>query len=87
MNQSAQAAGETVIIGAGIGGLAAGHFLKKAGMECRIFERERVPGGRIQALRKADAVDFCGHSTLETVVRSARRRGAFFNSLRGVPIR
>jgi len=51
-----RAAGRTIIIGAGIGGLAAGHFLKKAGLECRIFERARVPGGRIQALRRGDAV-------------------------------
>jgi protoporphyrinogen oxidase len=51
-----RAAGQTVIIGAGIGGLSAGHFLKKAGIECRIFERAPVPGGRIQALRRDGAV-------------------------------
>jgi|GEM_PF-5663216 len=56
MDPSAQPTGQTVIIGAGVGGLAAGHLLKKAGMECRIFERAAVPGGRIQALRRGDAV-------------------------------
>ncbi len=54
--QRTETDGRTVIIGAGIGGLAAGHFLEKAGHECRIFERASVPGGRIQALRKGDAV-------------------------------
>ena len=53
---AARAAGQTVIIGAGIGGLATGHFLKKAGFECRILERAPVPGGRIQALKRGDAV-------------------------------
>ena len=39
MDPSAEPTGQTVIVGAGVGGLAAAHFLKKAGMECRIFER------------------------------------------------
>lgn len=40
------------IIGAGIGGLAAGHFLRKAGREVELFERAAVPGGRIQLLER-----------------------------------
>jgi protoporphyrinogen oxidase len=38
------------IIGAGIGGLASGHFLVNSGRSIRIYERARVPGGRIQLL-------------------------------------
>lgn len=45
----------TAIIGAGIGGLAAGHFLLKAGRSIRIYERAAVPGGRIQLLEKDGA--------------------------------
>ncbi|GAB4342832.1 MAG: hypothetical protein Kow0099_20750 [Candidatus Abyssubacteria bacterium] len=41
-----------LIIGAGIGGLAAGHFLRKAGREVELFERAAVPGGRIQLLER-----------------------------------
>ncbi len=55
-NGASTPGGRTVIIGAGMGGLAAGHFLRKAGLECRIFERAAVPGGRIQVLRKQGAV-------------------------------
>jgi protoporphyrinogen oxidase len=53
---TARAAGRTIVIGAGIGGLATGHYLTKAGVECRILERAPVPGGRIQALRRGDDV-------------------------------
>lgn len=47
---------KTVIIGAGPGGLAAGHFLRKAGIECHLYERATVPGGRIQLLKRGDDV-------------------------------
>jgi protoporphyrinogen oxidase len=41
-----------VIVGAGIGGLASGHFLREAGRDVDIYERAPVPGGRIQLLEK-----------------------------------
>ena len=47
--------GKVVIIGAGIGGLASGHFLREGGREVEIFERSAVPGGRIQLLEKEGA--------------------------------
>lgn len=45
----------TVIIGAGVGGLAAGYFLQQAGRRVEIYERAAVPGGRIQLLEKDGA--------------------------------
>jgi len=41
-----------VIIGAGIGGLASGYFLREAGRDVDIYERSSIPGGRIQLLEK-----------------------------------
>jgi protoporphyrinogen oxidase len=41
-----------LIVGAGIGGLASGHFLREAGRDLDIYERAPVPGGRIQLLEK-----------------------------------
>jgi protoporphyrinogen oxidase len=56
--KTSTASSKTIIIGAGAGGLAAGHYLVKAGMDCAIYERSSVPGGRIQLLRKgSDIVD------------------------------
>jgi protoporphyrinogen oxidase len=45
----------TVIIGAGIGGLASGYYLQQAGRPVEIYERASVPGGRIQLLEKEGA--------------------------------
>lgn len=45
----------TVIIGAGVGGLAAGYFLQEAGRQVEIYGRASVPGGRIQLLEKDGA--------------------------------
>ena len=47
-----QASQKVVIIGAGIGGLASGHFLREAGRDVEIYERASIPGGRIQLLEK-----------------------------------
>jgi phytoene dehydrogenase-like protein len=41
-----------LIVGAGIGGLASGQFLREAGRDVDIYERAPVPGGRIQLLEK-----------------------------------
>jgi len=46
---------KTAIIGAGIGGLASAHFLKKSGGAIEIYEKAAVPGGRIQLLEKDGA--------------------------------
>ncbi|MBI4831506.1 MAG: FAD-dependent oxidoreductase [Candidatus Lindowbacteria bacterium] len=50
-----QSSNKVVIIGAGIGGLASGHFLSEGGRPVEIFERARIPGGRIQLLEKDGA--------------------------------
>ena len=50
-----QTSSKVAIIGAGIGGLASGYYLQKAGHEVEIFERARIPGGRIQLLEKDGA--------------------------------
>jgi protoporphyrinogen oxidase len=49
------ARGTTIIIGAGIGGLAAGHYLREAGRDVQIYERAAIPGGRIQLLERDGA--------------------------------
>ena len=47
-----QSSRKILIVGAGIGGLASGHFLREAGRDVEIHERAPVPGGRIQLLEK-----------------------------------
>jgi protoporphyrinogen oxidase len=46
---------KVVIVGAGIGGLTAGHFLREASRDVAIYERAPVPGGRIQLLERQGA--------------------------------
>ncbi len=47
-----------IIVGAGIGGLAAGYWLGQRGYEVEILEASDRPGGRMQTLeRKGDKVD------------------------------
>jgi len=46
---------DTAIIGAGIGGLASGHFLQSHNASFRIYEQASVPGGRIQLLERDGA--------------------------------
>jgi oxygen-dependent protoporphyrinogen oxidase len=43
---------KVAIVGAGIGGLTAGHFLREAGRDVALYERAPVPGGRIQLLER-----------------------------------
>jgi protoporphyrinogen oxidase len=50
-----QTSSKAAIVGAGIGGLASGYYLQKDGREVEIFERARIPGGRIQLLEKDGA--------------------------------
>ncbi|RJP25678.1 MAG: hypothetical protein C4520_02045 [Candidatus Abyssobacteria bacterium SURF_5] len=52
------ASGKVIIIGAGIGGLAAGYWLCQRGYEVKILEGSDRPGGRMVFLeRKGDRVD------------------------------
>jgi monoamine oxidase len=46
-----------VILGAGIGGLAAAHELAKAGYDCVVLEARDRPGGRAWTLRGGDKVE------------------------------
>jgi protoporphyrinogen oxidase len=47
-----RASQEIAIVGAGIGGLTAGHLLREAGRNVEIYERASLPGGRIQLLER-----------------------------------
>lgn len=49
---------KVIIIGAGIGGLAAGYWLSEKGYEVEILEASDQPGGRMRTLeRKGDRID------------------------------
>ena len=49
---------KVIIVGAGIGGLAAGYWLRQRGYEVEILEASDRPGGRMATLeRKGDKVD------------------------------
>ena len=42
----------TVIIGGGISGLSAGHFLKKKGIDFVLIESQKKTGGVIRTIKK-----------------------------------
>jgi oxygen-dependent protoporphyrinogen oxidase len=44
--------GRVVVVGAGMAGLTAGHFLKEAGYEVVVLERDSRPGGRIMSIER-----------------------------------
>ena len=46
--------GRVIIIGAGMAGLSAAHYLKEAGYDAVIVERDNRPGGRIMSIKKND---------------------------------
>jgi protoporphyrinogen oxidase len=46
---------QIAVVGAGIGGLTAGHFLREGGRDVAIYERAPIPGGRIQLLEREGA--------------------------------
>ena len=50
-----QSSQRIAIVGAGIGGLTSGHFLREAGRDVAIYERAPIPGGRIQLLEREGA--------------------------------
>ena len=50
--------GKVIVIGAGMAGLTAGHFLKQAGIEVVVVEKDSRPGGRIMSVQRGqDIVD------------------------------
>ena len=50
--------GRVVVIGAGMAGLTAAHFLKEAGFEVVLLEQDSRPGGRIKSIkRNNDTID------------------------------
>ena len=50
--------GKVLVIGAGMAGLTAGHFLKEAGIEVVLLEKDSRPGGRIMSVQRGqDIVD------------------------------
>ncbi|PKL83729.1 MAG: protoporphyrinogen oxidase [Ignavibacteriae bacterium HGW-Ignavibacteriae-3] len=58
---------QITILGAGISGLAAAHWLRKDGFEIRILEEKSRPGGAMETINKDGfLVDFGPNSGLET---------------------
>src|SRR5262249_18261434 len=56
-----------VVLGGGISGLSAAHFLRKKGFTVRILERSRAAGGTIQTVRDGGwLVETGPNSALET---------------------
>jgi oxygen-dependent protoporphyrinogen oxidase len=43
-----------IVVGAGMAGLTAAHFLKEAGTDVVVVEQDTRPGGRIRSVRKGD---------------------------------
>ena len=54
----------TVIIGGGISGLSAGHFLKKKGLDFVIIESDKTSGGVIQSIKKNGFIYENGPNTI-----------------------
>tara|TARA_B100000886_G_scaffold171730_1_gene117534 strand:- start:761 stop:2080 length:1320 start_codon:yes stop_codon:yes gene_type:complete len=54
----------TVIIGGGISGLSAGHFLKKKGVDFVIIESDNEPGGVIKSIKKNGFIYENGPNTI-----------------------
>ena len=54
----------TVIIGGGISGLSAGHFLKKKGIDFVLIESQKKTGGVIQTIKKNGIIYENGPNTV-----------------------
>ncbi len=64
MNQSGRSC---IIIGAGISGLCTAFWLKKAGFEVTVLERDEIPGGAMKTIRREGfLIDTGPNSALET---------------------
>jgi oxygen-dependent protoporphyrinogen oxidase len=71
---------KTIIIGAGLAGLTAAHYLKEAGREVVVVERDNRPGGRIQSVtkRNGDIIDVGAqfiHTNYKTTMELVRKFG------------
>ena len=54
----------TVIIGGGISGLSAGHFLKKKGIDFVLIESQKKTGGVVQTIKKNGIIYENGPNTI-----------------------
>ena len=72
-----RAKGRVVVVGAGMAGLTAAHFLKEAGYEVVVLERESRPGGRIMSIeRNGETIDVGAqfiHSNYTLTLELARK--------------
>jgi len=57
---------KVIIIGAGMAGLTAAHFLKEAGVETVVVEQDTRPGGRMMSIRKDDDIIDVGAQFIHT---------------------
>ena len=58
--------GRVIVIGAGMAGLTAAHFLKEAGREAIVVEQDTRPGGRIMSIRMNDEIIDVGAQFIHT---------------------
>lgn len=71
--------GKVIVIGAGMAGLTAGHFLKEAGIEVVVLEKDSRPGGRILSVQRGqDVVDVGAqfvHTNYELTLELTKKLG------------
>jgi len=71
--------GKVVIIGAGMAGLTAAHFLREAGVEVVLVEKDSRPGGRIMSVQKGEDIIDVGaqfvHTNYELTLELTKRFG------------
>ena len=78
---------ETLVIGAGIAGLTAAHYLNKAGFDVRLLEKEARAGGRLSTIKAGNALLETGAQFLlpgyKNVKRLAHELGLNYGPLEG----
>lgn len=71
--------GKVIIIGAGMAGLTAAHFLREAGVDVVVVEKDTRPGGRIMSMQRGDDIVDVGaqfvHTNYEMTLGLAKRFG------------